>query len=42
MVIQAGKESPVGNAIPVVVRAAASIKGEVIEADEPVGVIISK
>jgi hypothetical protein len=42
MVIQAAKDSPVGNAIPVVVRAAASIKGEVIEADEPVNLVISK
>ncbi len=42
MVIQAAKDSPVGNAIPVVVRAAASIKGEVIEADEPVEIVISK
>ena len=38
MVIQAAKDSPPGNAIPVVVRAAASIRGEVIEADEPVTV----
>jgi hypothetical protein len=42
MVIQAAKDSPPGNAIPVVVRAAASIGGEVIEADEPVGIVISK
>jgi hypothetical protein len=42
MVIQAAKDSPPGNAIPVVVRAAATIRGEVIEADEPVGVVISK
>ena len=42
MVIQAAKDSPPGDAIPVVVRAAASIRGEVIEADEPVGVVISK
>ena len=40
--IQATKDSPEGNAIPVVVRAAASVKGEVIEADEPVGIVISK
>ena len=37
IVIQAAKDSPAGNAIPVVVRAAASVKGEVIEVDEPVG-----
>ena len=42
MVIQAAKDSPVGNAIPVVVRASASIKGEVIEADEPVNVLVGK
>ena len=42
MVIQAAKDSPPGNAIPVVVRAMASIRGEVIEADEPVAVVISK
>src|SRR5262249_52781178 len=42
MMIQAAKDSPVGNAIPLVVRARASIKGEVIEADEPVNVVISK
>ena len=29
MVIQAAKDSPLGNAIPVVVRAVATIKGEV-------------
>jgi hypothetical protein len=42
MVIQAAKDSPPGNAIPLVVRAAASVKGEVIEADEPVDIVISK
>jgi hypothetical protein len=42
MVIQAAKDSPAGNAIPVVVRAAAIVKGEVIEADEPVELVISK
>jgi hypothetical protein len=42
MVIQAAKDSPAGNAIPVVVRASAMIKGEVIEADEPVNIVISK
>jgi hypothetical protein len=42
MVIQAGKDSPPGDAIPLVVRAAASIRGELIEADEPVAVVISK
>ena len=42
IVIQAAKDSPPGNAIPVVVRAAASIKGEVIETDEGVGIVISK
>ncbi len=42
MVIQAAEDSPPGNAIPLVVRAAASIRGETIEADEPVGIVISK
>ena len=42
LVIQAAKDTPPGNAIPVVVRAAASIRGEVIEADQPVSVVISK
>ena len=42
MVIQAAKDSPPGNAIPVVVRAAASVRGEMIEADEPVELVISK
>ena len=42
MVIQAAKDSPPGNAIPLVVRATASVKGEVIEADEPVDIVISK
>jgi hypothetical protein len=42
MTIQAAKDSPVGNAIPVVVRASASIRGEVIEADEPVPITIGK
>jgi Bacterial pre-peptidase C-terminal domain len=42
LVIQAAKDSPPGEAIAVVVRAAASVRGEVIEADEAVGVVISK
>jgi hypothetical protein len=42
MTIQAAKDSPVGNAIPVVARASASIGGEIIEADEPVTITISK
>ena len=42
MLIQAAQDSPVGSAIPVVVRAFATIKGELIEADEPVNVVISK
>jgi hypothetical protein len=42
MTIQAAKDSPVGDAIPVVVRALASIRGEIIEADEPVTITISK
>ncbi len=42
LVIHAAKDSPIGAAIPVVVRAAASIKGEVIETDEGVPIVISK
>jgi hypothetical protein len=42
MVIQAAKDSPPGNAIPVVVRASASVGGEMIETDEPVALSISK
>ena len=42
LVIHAAKDSPPGDAIPVVVRAAASIRGEEIEADEPVGIVIGK
>jgi hypothetical protein len=42
MLIQAAKDSPVGNAIPVVVRASATIKEEVVEADEPANIVISK
>ncbi len=42
MVIRAAKDSPPGDAIPVVVRATAAIRGEVILTDEPVGVVISK
>lgn len=42
LVIQAATDSPVGNAIPVAVRAVASIKGEVIEVDEGVALVINK
>jgi hypothetical protein len=42
LTIQSAKDSPPGDAIPVVVRAAASIRGELIEADEPVGIVVSK
>jgi hypothetical protein len=42
MVIQAAKDSPLGAAIPVVVRASAGIKGEIIDTDEPVSLVIGK
>ncbi len=42
LVIQAAKDSPEGNAIPVAVRAVASIKGEVIEVDEGMTLVINK
>ena len=42
LIIRAAKDSPPGNAISVVVRAAATVRGEIIEADEPVELVISK
>jgi hypothetical protein len=42
LVIEAAKDSPVGDAIPVGVRASASIRGEAILADEPVPLVIGK
>ena len=42
MVIQAAKDSPLGNPAAVVVRGAVNVGGETIEVDEPVGLAIGK
>jgi len=42
LAVQAAKDSPVGEALRVLVRAVATVRGEAVLVDEPVGLTISK